>query len=150
VAWHSFANSKTLLVLSAVRKVKIDACNGMTSKFHETVSFRSKDLWEYIYIYINVPGIQITAKPDHRICSPSHSGIAPQRLVTQPALHRAHQSHESRFNGQLRAVERTTSIVGTDDPVRSAVLRPALKENFMYLPYNPYKKHTVPNKSEIR
>jgi len=51
VAWHSFANSKTLLVLSAVRKVKVDACNGMTSKFHENVSFRSKDLWEDMYIY---------------------------------------------------------------------------------------------------
>ena len=81
--------------------------------------------------YTDVPVIQLTAKPEHRICNPSHSGIAPQRSVTQPALHRAHQSHESRFNAELRAVERTTSIV-TDDAVRSVVLRPALKGNFVY------------------
>ena len=120
MAWHSFANPKTLLLFSAVRKVKVDACNGMTSKFHEKMS------------YTNVPDIQLTAKPDHRICNPSHSGIAPQRSVTHPAMHRAHQSHGSRFNAKLRAVERTTSIVGTDDAVRSAVFILALKENFVY------------------
>jgi hypothetical protein len=82
--------------------------------------------------YTNIPNIHLTAKPNHRICRPSHSGIAQQKSVTQPALHRTHQSHESRFNAGLRAVERTTSIVGTDDIVRPAVLSPVLKESFVY------------------